>query len=498
MTGTPPHPRLHVLCAHEPDADPRIGWTAQVAARHGYGVRVVGWIAGRKPADSDDPSETIRLGFDSPARSGSWLMMQLIFRLCWPLLPVAAVLAGLLVPLWAVTTLALLPWRILDYAAEVLDQHERTTRRVERIVLAIRAWFFWRVDGLFRGGLVQLINGLNAYRWYFFSHAGALARRYIKWLDEHPGERPNVIHANDPDALMAAVLAKLAYGCRVVYDAHEYGPEAYLLHTQPRGLFFAYERMVMRHVDGAVTVSPLIAAKFNAAYGDRLCFAVVPNASPLADVLVPDPQFSLDELAKGRVRVLYQGGFAAQRGLEQVLAAWTAVDDSKAALFMRGPDNDFQRVLVRAAEKTGRLNSSIFFLPSVSEDKLTIAALDADIGLVPYLSHIENHQGACPNKVGQYMQAGLTIVSAKLPFVASLLAEGECGDIYDDNSDVALSKTLEKLIQDPETIARKGQNGRTFARNHYNFEAYFPVLDNLYQTPETGSNHLQTKTFAED
>jgi len=490
--------RLHVLCAHEPKLDPRIGWTAQTAARNGYAVRTIGWIADRVAEPDDADACIVRLGLDSLSKSKRWLLVQLARMAGFPTLWAFTVMGAPFLFVWIVGTILLLPWRILDYVMEKLGQHERTTRRVERLILRIRAWFFWRVDAVFKGGMVRLINGLGAYRWYFLTHAGAFARRYAYWLETNPEQLPDIIHANDPDALMAAVLVKRLYGCRVVYDAHEYGPDAYILHTTPRSVFFIYERMLMAHVDEAITVSPPIADKFNERYESRPHFLVVPNASPLVDDLRPDPQFALDELARGRMRVLYQGGFAAHRGLEQVIAAWNNVDDSKAVLFLRGPDNEFRRVLVRAAEAGGRLNTSVFFLPSVSEDQLTIAALDADIGLVPYLSHIENHQGACPNKVGQYMQAGLTIVSAKLPFVASLLAAGDCGTIYDDTNDAALSKTLNALIRQPEYVTRMGQNGRSFARAHYNFEAYFLVLDNLYRAGETGKQHDNSHQFARD
>tara|TARA_R110002096_G_scaffold34470_11_gene98459 strand:- start:2313 stop:3824 length:1512 start_codon:yes stop_codon:yes gene_type:complete len=480
--------RLHVICAHEPDLDPRIGWTAEAALKHGYDVRVVGWTAAQTTPDgrpADYPVE--RLNHASPARSTLWLLSRLGWLVAVPLAPVFLLVAPVLFAAWLLVTLLLMPWRMLDYLAERLGQHERTTRRVERRILGARAWLFWKVDALFKGGLVRLINGLNAYRWYFFTHAGAFARRYVRWLDAHPDQRPDVIHANDPDALMAAVIAKQVFGCRVVYDAHEYGPDAYILHTTPRALFFAYEHMLLGRVDGAVTVSPPIADKFNARYDSRPHFAVVPNASPLVENLRAEPQFALDELARGRLRVLYQGGFAAHRGLEQVIAAWSDVDDSKAVLFLRGPNNSFRDSLTRQAERAGRLNTSVFFLPSVSEDKLAVAALEADIGLVPYLSHIENHLGACPNKVGQYMQAGLAVVAANLPFVASILSAGQCGEIYDDQDDSALARTLNTLVLDPDQVRAMGQAGREFAESDYNFDVYFPILDQLYANGNRGA-----------
>jgi len=481
MIQTGPKTRLHVICAHEPDLDPRISWTAQTAARNGYDVQTIGWIAGRVAESSETDDNTLRLAQDSPAKSGFWLMAQLARMAGLPALWAFAVMGAPFLGLWLVGTIVLLPWRLLDYVAERLGLHERTTRPVECMATRIRAWFFWHVDALFNGGVVRLINGLNAYRWYFLTHAGAFARRYAHWLETHPENVPDTIHANDPDALMAAVLIKRLHGCRIVYDAHEYGPDAYILHTTPRSVFFIYERLLMAHVDSAVTVSPPIADKFNAIYEGQPLFNVVPNASPLVGALEPDPQFSLDEMARGRLRILYQGGFAAHRGLEQIIDAWAAVDDTKAVLFFRGPNNEFRKTLLARAKQTHKLDQSIFFLPSASEDKLIVAAAHADIGLIPYLSHIENHHGACPNKLGQYMQAGLAIASANLPFVKSILKASECGVIYDDQNQSALSDSLTELIDTPDRVQAMGKAGKAFAINIYNFDVYFPVLNDLYR-----------------
>ena len=478
--------RLHVLCAHEPDADPRIGWTSDAARQHGYDTQTIGWIAGRDENDVlDNASHSIRLNHASPAHSSTWLLGKFTGVAGVSTLWALSLLASPIALIWLVGTLFLMPWRIFDYLLERLRWHEQTTRRVERLVLRIRAWVFWRVDGLFKGGIVRLINGLNAYSWYFFTHAGAFARRYARWLESHPDSIPDVIHANDPDALMAAALVKRIHGCRIIYDAHEYGPDAYILHTTPRPAFFIYERLLMRHVDGAVTVSPPIADKFNSEYDGRPEFHTVPNAPPLDAKLAADPQFSLDAMARGRVRILYQGGFAANRGLEQIIESWAAIDDQQAVLFFRGPNNDYREQLIALARETGKLDTSIFFLPSVSENKLTAAACHADIGIIPYLSHIENHEGACPNKLGQYMQAGLAIAAANLPFVKSILDAGECGVIYDDQASSAMSDALSDLVSNPEKVQKMGQSGRKHALKVYNFEAYFPVLDRLYRNEQT-------------
>jgi len=77
------------------------------------------------------------------------------------------------------------------------------------------------------------------------------------WRELRAGESaPAIVHCNDLNTLLAGVLAKRAFGCRLVYDAHEFWP-----YSQPNAgwyyspFFRFYERSLIGQCDTVVTVN---------------------------------------------------------------------------------------------------------------------------------------------------------------------------------------------------------------------------------------------------
>ena len=52
-------------------------------------------------------------------------------------------------------------------------------------------------------------------------------------------------------------------------------------------------------------------------------------------------------------------------------------------------------------------------MPPVKEDDINHTVAQYDIGIVPYLPQVTlNHPYCCPNKFGQYLAAGMAIMSS--------------------------------------------------------------------------------------
>lgn len=483
-------PRLLVLCGHEPTLDPRIDWAARAAARSGYDVRVHGFTIGMvEPKFIDPPEYTTTRGRaeETGAKAGETLRLAIDFGLVprWVLFATPA-LGVAMAALWVCYRLLLAPWILLDWTLERVHVAEYTTRPIE----AGAKWLKARLLRALNYWPRRAREGLRGYRWYFRE---LIFKQAVAALDQFDdGDwKPDVIHANDPDCLLAANLLKRRFAARLIYDAHEYGPEAYLMEPTPRALFFAYEKQMLKGVDAATTVTPQIAAKFMRRYRGRPTFAVVPNATPTPSRIAPLDDPFMRAAARGRVRVLFQGGFAANRGVEELIDAWREIDEEKAVLFIRGPENAYREQLVKHALKTGRLGRSIFFLPSVPESELVASAVNADVGVISYLSKVENHAGACPNKTSQYMQAGVMIVAVALPFVKSVVEAAGAGITFDDREPGAFAAALRKAIEDQPYRDACRARGRAYSQAVFNYDTYAPVFLALYagDAPPEGLPH---------
>lgn len=503
-------PRFWVVCAHPPHLDPRVGWSADFARSQGFDVNVFGLKHGQDTTRVD-ARETL---VSAPERRTGWINgLRRLHRLgLRPSARDAGLLALIGVPsamvlgpiflliliirmfTRAVFRIARMGVRVVDTGlcylpkgdalANLLSHAGRVVRNrgIQPIVGAISPLssqsLARRVLRLFtRGRLGELSIALDGYRWYLMDHALPLVEYLVAEAETSP---PEFIHAHDPDGLIAAVAVKHMCGARVVFDAHEYGPDAYLLRPKPRSLFRMIERAIVPHADAAFGVSTPLINLWQARFS-KVPFALLPNASPLSDLnfrpMTPPDQIRSRE---GRLRVLFQGGFAPERGVDRVISEWALVEG--ADLYLRGPDGDRRGRLMDHARKTGLLNKSVFFLPSLSEDALIAGAAFADIGLIPYASDVENHAIACPNKLGQFMMAGLMILSTRLQFVEQIVAEAECGVTYDDLQKGALAYVVNRLANDRDFVDRSARKATQYARDEFHYEAFASVVIEVYRT----------------
>ena len=130
-------------------------------------------------------------------------------------------------------------------------------------------------------GMSERHPRLRNFRWYLgymldmslvLSHH-ALALRGI-----------HAIIATDLDTLAAAMLLKEKWGVPVIYDAHEFWPEADVDQSEEeRAFWLRLERRLLAGVDLAQTVSPGLATLMSDLYHTK--FGVLPNAEPLSGAL---------------------------------------------------------------------------------------------------------------------------------------------------------------------------------------------------------------------
>jgi glycosyltransferase involved in cell wall biosynthesis len=261
--------------------------------------------------------------------------------------------------------------------------------------------------------------------------------------------RPDVILCHDLYALMAGVALKRLWGSRIVYDSHEYWPQADLLHEpwQER-LLTRLERRLVRSADEIVTVSPPLARHMECVYGRRRVWAV-PNAAPL-----PAAWHAQARPPHQPVRFLFQGQAAAGRGLELLVDAWSRLDED-AVLLLRYRDSPFARELARrAAPAIAR--GAIAPRPPVGEAELVDAAAEADVGVIPYVGPNLNHVFASPNKLSQYMQAGLALLVAQdMAYAAEIVRTNGCGATYDPRDPASLAAAVRRMTTDGDELVAK-------------------------------------------
>lgn len=463
--------RVLMMCAHAPALDPRIRWEAEAASPR-FDVTVLGFLRqdGRGgDVEGDDCYTSILL--PSADRGSVEYLWQLKQVVPYPHRILFTVLLALIS----------LPLGLTDQAARLTALLQSTVGRAATSGAAT-------LPGKFVMPVLEAVNRRLPARIYHilsclrhrFSPATVLFWRIIRDMPE----KPEIVHCNDLDTLLVGVLAKIWYGCRLVYDAHEFYP-----HSDPSGgwldisFFSMIERLLIRRADAVVTVNRLLAEAIREAYGLPKVH-VVANAEPWNGPYAKPVCTEMDRLASGRRKFLFQGRFAPGRGIDELITAWAKVDITRAALFLRGPDNMWRRRAMMLAAELHLLDRSVYFLDAVTEHQLISAAAEADVGIIPYLPLLINDQLSCPNKLSQYLHAGLMIVANDLTFVRSVVTEAQAGLIYDSTRPDSLINVVNRIVYDPELLCRSQANALRFARERFNWQNEGEKLYALYNDPE--------------
>lgn len=445
-----------MLCSHEPALDPRIAWEAESASRR-FRVEVLGIAAAGGGERRGGGVYSVRCLEKMGAGLGWRVLAGGIWSLFgWRERILLVFLAIIALPVWV-------PAAILLGFAGTMALRFRTRLKsspVAKIAFVRRTW-------------------ITIFAW--FMHFAPVTAAFWKEIRAMP-DKPDVVHCNDLDTLMAGVLARRAYGCRLVYDAHEYypfgDPDSLAIEDW---LFEIYERLLIRHADVVITVNPLLAAVFERAYG-LSGVRSLPNAEPWVEARPPAaPDSDASALARGRLRFLVQGRFSRGRGFEELLLAWARVPAAKAVLLLRGPEAEYREELRRLAAQLGVLDRSVHFLPPVTEQQLVAAAAaDADVGIIPYKADLDGYKYACPNKLSQYLHAGLMILSNRLPYVEQVLEESGAGICYDVSDADSIVTAVNGILSDLPGLQRRKACALRYARERFNWQAFSSVLDEAY------------------
>ncbi len=227
----------------------------------------------------------------------------------------------------------------------------------------------------------------------------------------------DVIQVHDLPALEAGVELSEKRKAPLVYDAHELYPEQKSFSAVQRKICSEAEARLIKHAELVFAVNESIGRAMAERYEIEMPRVLLNAIDPPATF---DPSLKYDllrekiGLGKERRILLFQGGFAPNRNLENLVAAFAKVRTPEVDLVMMG-FGPFGDTLRNIACKKGLINKRVFFLPAVPQSELLKHSASADIGIIPY-PHVDLNSLFCtPNKLFEFIQAGLPILANKSP-----------------------------------------------------------------------------------
>ena len=268
----------------------------------------------------------------------------------------------------------------------------------------------------------------------------------------------DIYHCNDLNSLPLGILAKFIFNpkAKIVYDAHEYEIERTGMSKSTRLFAHLLEGILIKFADLIITVSDSIANEYAKLYKIKKPTLVLncPNYKPIKKFDLFREELSI---RKDQKIFIYQGGLSKDRGLDKLLDYFSSLkDDKKVIVFMGyGP-----------MEKEIKQSKSpnIYFHNAVSGSELLKYTSSADYGVFVYENNCKNIYYCLPNKLFEFLHAGLPVIVANLYELSSFVKSNDIGVVAESTS----RESLQKAINEIENIdyQKMSQNALNLAKDY--------------------------------
>ena len=91
------------------------------------------------------------------------------------------------------------------------------------------------------------------------------------------------------------------------------------------------------------------------------------------------------------------------------------------------------------------------------------------VGIVTYLP-FPNHINAQPNKLFEYMSAGIPVIASDFPLWRQIIENEKCGLLVDPRNPQQIAEALDWIFDNPKEAKIMGDNGKKAVKDKYNWD----------------------------
>ncbi|MBK8613987.1 MAG: glycosyltransferase [Flavobacteriales bacterium] len=261
--------------------------------------------------------------------------------------------------------------------------------------------------------------------------------------------RASLFVSNDLDTLLPNHLAARLRGKQLVYDTHEFYTEVPELvsRSRVRSIWLAIERWIFPKLGHVMTVNRSIARAYEERYPQRKGepIAVVRNI-PMKRDLGPQPTRAELGLPEGAKLLVMQGaGINVDRGAEEAVLAMKELPGHLLLVIGGG---DAWPVLERLVAEHG-LKERVRLLGKMPYERMMAYTRHAHVGLTLDKDTNLNYRFSLPNKLFDYLHAGVPVLATDLPEVAAIVREYDCGLVIPSPDPAIIAAAVQRMTADP-------------------------------------------------
>lgn len=288
----------------------------------------------------------------------------------------------------------------------------------------------------------------------------------------------DILVANDLDTLLPNFLVSKIRRKKIVYDSHEYFCGLPELTDRPRvrKVWLRIEKFCFPKLPLVITVSPSIAQLYDAEYPTRTMKVQVIRNVPSSAIISEGGTRTTFGLPEDKRIIVMQGAINIDRGAEELIEAMRFIPN--ALLLIIGNGDVIPQLKQRvAAEGLGEL---VRFIPRIAPEQLAAYTALADIGCSLEKDTNCNYRYCLPNKLFDYIRAGIPVVVSDLPEMAAVVRENGVGVVIPEHSPQGIALAVNQLLNDSILYQQCREQCRKSAPK-YVWEQECRLLQELYR-----------------
>ena len=260
--------------------------------------------------------------------------------------------------------------------------------------------------------------------------------------------RCNCLLSNDLDTLLPNFWISKLKRIPLIYDSHEYFTEVPELVSRPKvqRIWKRIEEYVVPKLPEMITVCQSIAELFHEKYGIKV--HVIRNI-PMRKML-PAPA-SREEVGldpNKHILVLQGSGINIHRGSEELVDATAYLDDCQLVIIGGG---DVLPIL-KEKVKANNWDDRVTFFPRMPYQKMMAITQLAELGFTLDKDTNLNYRFSLPNKLFDYIQAGVPIVASHLTEIERIITHYNIGTFIENHDPKTIALTIKNTLNDEKSL----------------------------------------------